>query len=88
VEIAEKIIVQGSEGLQLRSAAKLVLVVSRYQCEVTVHSGPKWANAKSIIGLVSLGAAEGAELEFIFRGDDAEEARRDVRNFFQPESSE
>jgi phosphotransferase system HPr (HPr) family protein len=88
VEIAEKIIIQGSAGLHLRSAAKLVLVVSHYQCEVNVRSGPRWANAKSIIGLVSLGAAEGAELVFIFQGDDAEEACRDVLDFFRLESGE
>jgi phosphotransferase system HPr (HPr) family protein len=83
MEIAEKMIVPNSLGLHLRFAAKLVLLVSRYRCDVTVHNGPKYASAKSIIGLVGLGAAKGIELVFTFQGDDAEEACLDVRDFFQ-----
>lgn len=68
MEITEKVVVPDSLGLHLRSAAKLVLLVSRYQCEVRVYQGPKSANAKSIIGLISLGALEGMELSFGFEG--------------------
>ncbi len=80
--IAEKVIVPDAVGLHLRSAAQLVLLVSRYKCEVTVHNGARSANAKSIIGLISLGAAKGMELLFNFHGDDAEEACLEVRGFF------
>jgi len=88
MEIFAKIVIPGSRRLHLRSAAKLVLLVSRYQCEVTVQSGGKRVNAKSIVGLVTLGAVEGTELVFAFQGDDASEALRDVEEFFQPEPFE
>ncbi len=88
MEIVEKIIVQGSRGPHLRSAPNLALIANRYQCEIAVRNGYKWANAKSIVGLVSLGAGKGAELEFTFQGDDAEEACRDVQEFFQRASGE
>lgn len=83
MEITEKIIIPGSMGLHLTTAAKLVLFVSRYKCEVIVRNGARSSNAKSIIGLVSLGAAGGIELVFTFKGDDAEEACQGVREFFQ-----
>ncbi len=86
--IGEKIIVPAALGLHLRSAAKLVLLMSRYQCEVTVRNDHRSANAKSIIGLISLGAAAGMELFFNFQGDDAEEASLVVREFFQKSSDE
>ncbi len=85
MEIFAKIVIPGSRRLHLRSAAKLVLLVSRYQCEVTIQSGRRCVNAKSIIGLVTLGVEEGTELAFTFQGDDAQEACRDVQEFFEPE---
>jgi len=84
MEIFEKIVVQSPEILHLRSAAKLVLLVSRYKCEVTVQRGTRCVNAKSIIGLVTLGVEEGTQLIFAFQGDDAREACLDVQEFFQP----
>lgn len=83
MEIVEKISIPDSMGLHLRTAAKLVLFVSRYKCEVTVRNGTRSVNAKSIIGLVSLGAAEGMDFVFTFNGDDAEEACQGVREFFR-----
>jgi phosphocarrier protein HPr len=83
LKISEKILVTHPLGLHLRGAAKLVLLLGRYKCSVVIHKGAQRANARSILGLVGLAAANGTELEFILEGDDAEESAKAIRKFFE-----
>ena len=83
MKIAEKILVSNPLGLHLRNAARLVLIVDRYKCEVEIQNGSRRANARSILGLIALGIARGAELEISVEGNDAEELLDAVRDFFE-----
>lgn len=83
MKIAERINVVNPLGLHLRSAARLVLLLDHYQCEVVVQCGARQANVRSIISLISLGAAQGATLEFTVEGDDAEELLAAIEDFFR-----
>jgi phosphotransferase system HPr (HPr) family protein len=81
--LAEKFQVTCLSGLQLRAASDLVRLVGTFTCRVEIRKGFRRVNARSIIGLVSLGAHKGTELEFLFEGEDAEAAREAIRKFFQ-----
>jgi phosphotransferase system HPr (HPr) family protein len=81
--LAEKFQVTCLSGLQLRAASELVRLVGPFTCRVEIRKGFRRVNARSIIGLVSLGADRGTELEFLFEGEDAETAREAIRNFFR-----
>lgn len=61
-------------GLHARAAAKLLDVASRYQAESKIIKNDKVVNAKSIMGLMMLGANKNTELELIVEGSDEKEA--------------
>lgn len=57
-------------GLEARPVALLVQVASQYESKIQVVAGEKKINAKSIMGMMSLGLAEGEDLTVIADGDD------------------
>lgn len=61
-------------GLHARAAAKFVQTAAAYGSTVTVTKDGKEVNGKSIMGVMMLAAAQGAELELRVEGDDADEA--------------
>jgi len=74
VKLTEKILVINKLGLHLRAAAELVKVANKFKSHITITHGIQNVNAKSLMGLMTLAAAKGTELEFTTDGDDAKEA--------------
>ncbi len=69
-----KIILQGEESIQMKTLALLIQKASAYRSSVHVQIGDKRANAKSLLGLMSLGMTPGSELTLLVDGPDEEEA--------------
>ena len=63
-----------SNGLEARPIAMLVQVASQYSSNIYLESEAKRVNAKSIMGMMSLGLAEGEQITIIANGPDEEEA--------------
>lgn len=61
-------------GLHARAAAKLVQLLSGYQCQATLLGRGREVNAKSIMGVLLLAAAPGATLLMRVDGEDEAEA--------------
>lgn len=61
-------------GLHARAAAKFVKVVERFDAEVTVTRNDMAVSGRSIMGLMMLAAAPGAELELSATGAEADAA--------------
>ena len=61
-----------SSGLEARPAAMLVQVASQYESSIYVESEEKRVNAKSIMGMMTLGLAEGAHVKVTADGSDEE----------------
>jgi len=59
-------------GLHARAASKLVQLAGRYGAEVEVANDGQVANAKSVMGVLLLCGAKGAQITVRARGDDAE----------------
>ena len=72
--IEKKVIVKIESGLEARPAALFVQIASQYESQVHVLMEEKQVNAKSIMGMMSLGALEGQELTVRAEGEDEEEA--------------
>jgi phosphocarrier protein len=66
-------------GLHARAAAQLVQVANRYKSEVTLVCEGQKANAKSIMGVLMLAAAQGMQVTVKCKGDDAESCLRDIQ---------
>ncbi len=79
-----RITLRNPHGLHARPAARLVLTATRFESEIIVRCGTASANGKSIIGLLSLCARCGDEMEISAVGNDALraiEAMEDIELF-------
>ena len=61
-------------GFHLRAAGRIVKLAKTFQAEVTIRFNGRVANAKSIMGLASLAAEYGAEVEIACDGPDEDHA--------------
>lgn len=79
--------VQVPEGLHARPVTMIVKIASRFKSDVEICHGGKRVNARSVLGILSLGIGFGERFEMKAKGSDAGEllaAMADlVRNQFQ-----
>ena len=61
-------------GLHARPATVLVNTASKYSAEISLTYRDKKVNLKSIMGVMSLGVGQGADVTITADGDDAKEA--------------
>jgi phosphocarrier protein HPr len=61
-------------GLHARASAKFVQTVERFDAAVTVTRSGETVGGRSIMGLLTLGAAQGTSVAVIAVGSDAEAA--------------
>jgi phosphocarrier protein len=61
-------------GLHARASAKLTKLASTFPCDVWLTRGERRVNAKSIMGVMMLAAAQGTTLELETDGEQAQEA--------------
>lgn len=74
--IKKKIIIKNSAGLHARPSAALVKLASSFRSEFFIHLYGYKVNGKSILGVMTLAAEQGAELEFEVDGPDEEQAMK------------
>lgn len=79
--IKQEITIQISEGLEARPVALLVQVASQYGSEIYVESDNKKVNAKSIMGMMTLGLYAGETVTVSANGEDEEEALANIEKF-------
>ena len=68
------VIIPNRRGLHARAAAKFVTLAERFGASVDVIRDGQDVSARSIMGLMMLGAGQGAEIEIRAEGWDAKEA--------------
>lgn len=68
-------------GLEARPIALLVQKASQHESSVYIESGDKRVNAKSIMGMMSLGLNSGEVLTVVADGKDEEVAVSDIEQF-------
>ena len=68
-------------GLEARPVALLVQEASKYDSTVYIQTGDKKVNAKSIMGMMSLGLDNGEELVVIAEGADEQLAVENIEKF-------
>jgi len=72
--VRKKVRIVNEAGLHARPAATLVKLASKFDSEFFIHMYGYRVNGKSILGVMTLAAEEGAELELELNGPDEEEA--------------
>ncbi|MGN0513689.1 MAG: HPr family phosphocarrier protein [Lachnospiraceae bacterium] len=79
--ITKNITVKIKSGLEARPVAVLVQVASQYESRIYLESGAKKINAKSIMGMMTLGLNEGEEITVTAEGSDEEAAINDIEKY-------
>jgi len=83
VNVAEATVeVKNRLGLHLRAASALAQTAARFSSQVMIGHGKDMTNAKSVTGLMMLGAAQGTKLKVRAEGADAREALKAVQALF------
>ena len=72
--VKEKIVFDCEDSLQMKTVAVLIQKASQYRSTIYLVRSGRRANAKSLLGVMSLGIENGAEIEIEADGDDAQEA--------------
>lgn len=72
--IEKKMAVRIASGLEARPVALFVQAASQFQSNIYVTIMNKKVNAKSIMGMMSLGVLEGEEVLISAEGEDEKEA--------------
>ena len=68
------LIITNQVGLHARPARLLVQTAAKFRSQIRLRQGEKTANAKSILGVLTLGAVLGDTITLHAEGEDAEEA--------------
>ena len=81
--VKEELVIVNTLGMHARPAATLVQTVLQYDSDITIQKNGRRVNAKSIMGLLTLAAAQGSRVEVTCSGPDAQEAMEAVRSLFE-----
>lgn len=79
--VSKSVEIQLANGLEARPVAMLVQVASQHESTVYIQSAGKKVNAKSIMGMMTLGLANGEKVEVIAEGADEEAAVASIESF-------
>ena len=71
---AKELTINSPDGLRASKAAMFVQVAGRFSSRILVEKGNKKINAKSIMGVLSLGVSQGEKIYIFANGEDEEEA--------------
>lgn len=72
--LTKEITVRCESGLHNKQATYFVQKANEFSCEIWIEIGSRKMNAKSLLGIMSLGIVTGAEVILSAQGSDAEAA--------------
>ena len=75
------ITVELPDGLEARPVAMLVQVASQYDSRIYLESGSKRVNAKSIMGMMTLGLIAGQSITVEADGADEDQAVSEIEKY-------
>ena len=83
--LSKEITLVNSVGLHARPATFFIQKANSYRCSVWIENNSRRANAKSLLGVLSMGIVKGMTITLIADGSDEEEALNGLCNFLSSE---
>lgn len=83
--ITRDITVKNSVGLHARPATFFIQRANSFKCSLYVEREDRRMNAKSLLGVLSLGIVKGTQITLVADGPDEEEAINDLVNLIENE---
>lgn len=80
---SKEIIVTRDGGLKEQDAALFIRNANEYQSQIRIRLGEKSVNAKSLLGVLSMGVGHGAALTITADGPDESDAINALRKYFE-----
>ena len=77
------VMVQNQVGLHARPATFFIQKANSYPCSIWVEKDDRKVNAKSLLGVLSLGIAKGMSITLIADGKDEEDALRGLSELIE-----
>ncbi len=71
---SKEVVVRCESGLHNRQATYFVQKANEFSCSIWLESGSRKMNAKSLLGIMSLGIVTGTTVTLVADGSDAEAA--------------
>jgi len=75
-------------GVHARPSALIVQATKNFKCSIHFEKGNERINAKSIMGVITLGASYGTKIKIIADGEDEKEAVEIIVNLFESKFEE
>lgn len=72
--ITQEVTIQNQVGLHARPATFFIQKANEYTCSIWVEKGERRVNAKSLLGVLSMGITKGTTVTLIADGTDEEAA--------------
>ena len=72
--VTRKVVIVNAVGLHSRPATFFIREASKYKCGIWIEKENRRVNAKSLLGVLSLGIAQGMSVTLIADGSDEEQA--------------
>ena len=86
--ISRSVTIRNSVGLHARPATFFIQKANSYKCSIWVEKEDCRVNAKSLLGVLSLGISQGTEITLIADGQDEAEAVEGLCGLVESEFAE
>ena len=86
--VLSEVAVQNSGGLQSRPATFFIQRANEFKSSIWVEKDERRVNAKSLLGVLSLGIVKGTSISIIADGSDEEEAVKTLVELIESNFSE
>ena len=80
--IRKTIVIENKLGMHARPATMIVKIASKFRSEFRIIKGDMEINGKSIMGVMTLAAEYGSELELVADGVDEEYLIQEITDLF------
>lgn len=81
--LSREIIIKNEAGIESRLAAALIQKTSNYKSNIWIEKDERKANAKSLLGVLSLGIANDSKVIITIEGEDEKIAMVDLEKFLK-----
>ena len=81
--VSKKLVLNVTNGLHARPVSEIVSFLEGFSSTITLSYNGASANAKSTIGLLTLGVKGGAEIEILVEGKDEEAEAKKFADFLK-----
>ena len=81
--VSKEIVVQNQVGLHARPATFFIQKANEFTSSIWISKEERKVNAKSLLGVLSLGVTRGTAITIIADGADEEEAVKELENLVQ-----